>query len=734
MTCLQPSSAIRRLALLVGLLTVTGSALAAGPIYWDWPASRDFNELDLQGTALNARGEVVPGLAHTAIPLEGAEVVWRVVSDGGDGYYLGTGHGGEIHWTDGRGETRLHAKVEGNEVFSLLARPDGGLLAGCGPEGHVYAVAADGAVSPVGQVAGGYVWSMQAGAGQEVWLATGSPAALYRWRPDAGLEHVQTFPALNALDVAVDRDGTLVVVTQGPGLVYRVPSDGEGTPQLLFEAVQDEVRQIIPGPDGVLHVLALHTGGDMVDLSPGTAQGGNGSSMEDLVALFGDKPAAPVDKGALYRLDGAGQVVPVWAGHDDLMIVTWDPTLGWLAGGSLDGDQSRLLKLTPPFGSHPLSGWQGGDVLDLLVATSGPAKGDVLVAQAHPGAVSRLSPGHDAPQTALSPPLDGLQPVKWGRLSWRGDLPDGQLKWSVRGGNRAVPDATWTDWSDSWTGRDQVLDLPDSRYLQWRVTFPRSGSGGRLTAVSVSAWQENLPPVIRQFNVEQVTAVNRGGLLNHGDNITQTFSSGLKAEFSRTTQIDRRAAPSRAAVTRPVRVFTWQGADPNADRLTYSLAYRQVGAAAWRVILPETQELIGSWNTAEVADGLYELRLTASDLADNPGARAHTVDRVTPPLRVDNTPPEISGFKVTRTETGLRVRFKAKDAVSQLSAASLTLPDGTVQRLDPVDLICDSPEEKFDTELTWPVPGAAVGPEPWQLRVEVGDMTGNLAVAEGDAR
>ena len=73
---------------------------------------------------------------------------------------------------------------------------------------------------------------------------------------------------------------------------------------------------------------------------------------------------------------------------------------------------------------------------------------------------------------ALSPPLGGKLPVKWGRLRWSGLPGRGRLRWSVRGGNRAVPDDSWTDWSSSWTRQDHALDLP-------RVPFP--AMAGRLS-------------------------------------------------------------------------------------------------------------------------------------------------------------------------------------------------------------------------------------------------------------
>ena len=47
--------------------------------------------------------------------------------------------------------------------------------------------------------------------------------------------------------------------------------------------------------------------------------------------------------------------------------------------------------------------------------------------------------------------------------------------------------------ASTWRDRDHALDLPATRFLQWRVEFPVGGSADgstwRVDAVSVSAWQ-----------------------------------------------------------------------------------------------------------------------------------------------------------------------------------------------------------------------------------------------------
>ncbi len=99
---------------------------------------------------------------------------------------------------------------------------------------------------------------------------------------------------------------------------------------------------------------------------------------------------------------------------------------------------------------------------------------------------------------------------------------------------------------------------------------------------------------------------------------------------------------------------------------------------------------------------------------------------------VDNSEPEISGFKISSLPDGFQVTLTARDADGVLAGAQVRLPDGTTERLDPEDGICDSPQEKFKARIVWPRPGQPSGPPPWRIRVEVRDLGGNAAFTEGD--
>jgi len=716
----------------------TDTARGAGPVFWDWPGDRAFDEMRLEGAAIDREGNLVEGLAARTAGPTGPEVFWRILSDGRGGYFTGTGHGGEIHHTSTSDKSRLVTQLEGTEVFSLLMLDDGDLLAGCGPEGKLFRIDDDGQATLLGSVPGGYVWAMATDPDDDlIWLAVGSPAAVFRYDPGSNsLTEVVTLPAQNTLDLVFDPVGNLLVATQGPGLIYSLDPRRPENMRLLFATAQDEARQFIAGPDGDLYVLALNT-------EESGLQGGGmptGAEMPtappSLLSMMIEANGPEIPRAALYRLEKDGLVVPYWFGDVDLMIAAWSSRWGWLGGGPLAGDSGRtvLHGLTPPSGSRPVAGWSGGDILDIHVSGDPGKDESIIVCQAHPGSVTVLDTASDAPLRALSPPLDGGLPVRWGRLNWTTDGGAGKLKFAVRGGNRSEPDDSWSDWSDSWTDQNRALPLEPSRFLQWRVEFPATDGENpvRLTSVSISAWQDNLPPVIASFSQEILSSIHLGMMNNHNDNITQSFRSGLQAEFNLHSTADHLAGPERAGVGRSVRVFTWGGSDPNGDRVLYDLAYRRRGEEAWREILSGRAELLGSWDTSEVSDGQYDLRLTASDRKDNPGNLAGQSSRILGPVLVDNTEPHISDFEIQALADGFQVNLTAEDIGGVLAGALLYLPDGTLERLDPVDGICDSPKEKFSAKIVWPREGHQPGPVPWRVRVEVRDLVGNGASTEGD--
>lgn len=703
-------------------------ALAAGPLYWDMPAGDSFSACDLDGVRLTEEGFLAPGLPRDLSVDLDVDIVWTMLPDARGGFLLGTGHDGRILSLDANGETAVRTDLECEEVLSLASLPDGRVVAGCEPDGQVFVIDAEGIATPVAKIPEGYVWAMAAGEAGRVFLATGSPARVMVLDTTAGkMKELLSLPAENAIDILIDDSGRLLVATQGPGLVYALDPDDPEHAEVLLQTPQDEVGSLVRGPHGVVFGLALNDGeGETQEMATPQAHGGPARSPRPLVLLPGggaeDQEKGPA-KAALYSLNTGEAPERVWSGDLDLMAVAWLDDLGWVAGGLRPEGSSltTLHRLLPGGGQETLANWRGGDITAL--AARG---GKLYVAQTRACVVDRFGSSGRGARVVTGPVLDAARPVAWGRLSWRGYPLDGSPRWSVRWGNRETPDATWTGWSSAWKDEDHELKASAARFLQWRVELP-SGAGEefRLTSVSVSAWGENRAPVISELRQESLQGVRMGGLLVQRPNLTHTFASGLKAEFSRRQDLQQPDPDLRSRLGRGVVVFTWSAEDPDHDTLEYRLECRREGAEDWRLVTEGVGDQLGSWDTEDVPDGIYTVRLTVSDEPDNPGSRALSRERSYGPVSVDNTAPDLTGLRAELKDGVLHIGFFAKDAASPLNQAFLILEEDRRVPLEPRDRICDSLSEEF--AATYPL--EADEDPPVTVRVEVTDTAGNLASA-----
>lgn len=716
---------IRLLVSLFFVAAAAGLAPAAGPAYWDSPERIAFIDGELRGAGLDPDGSLVPGLAAETVMADSSLVLWTAVRGRDGSVWAGSGHDGLVWRIDRRGAASLVADLEAEEVFALLADDDG-LLVGCGPGGQIFRITRGGDITLLGRVPGGYAWDLERAPDGTVYVAAGSPAAVYRLADDT-VELVAELPASNALDLAVRDDGSLLVAAQGPGRVFRVLPDSRRW-ALVLAMDQDEGRQVVRGPDGwyALGYQAEGGGGNGGDAGLDGA-GDLGMGPFDIM-VTADADVKPV-RSALYRLDEEVSN-RVWSSELVLTCVAWSDDHGWLgAGQRRPGQDARIYALDPPNGRRPVAGWEGGDVLELVLVPRDAGADELLAVQAHPGLVTRLRVPERDQALALSPPLDGRQGVRWGRLTWRGLAGGGQPRFSARAGMSPRPDESWSPWSD--LGGDRDLDLgklPAARYLQWRVAL---APGSRVDAVTVSGFEPNLAPGITHFELQPDGEMYRGGLMQGPENVTQRFPSGMQVEINTQSRDDRRLDRDRAALLRPVRALTWHASDPNEDRLEFQLFQRREGGQTWLPVGETGPDQVRVWDTGDLADGWYELRLVVSDHADNPGDLARTAERVMHSVPVDNTPPRLDGWKLEHQREGFSVQLEARDEFGPLAGAELRLPDGTWQRLDPRDGICDSAREKFAAEIRFPQAWAGAVPRPWSVQARVWDRQGNLSLVTG---
>jgi hypothetical protein len=167
------------------------------------------------------------------------------------------------------------------------------------------------------------------------------------------------------------------------------------------------------------------------------------------------------------------------------------------------------------------------------------------------------------------------------------------------------------------------------------------------------------------------------------------------------------------------RTVSWKASDPNGDSLRYTLQFRPRGSATWLPLREKVEESQINFDSSQIPDGEYELKLVATDATDNP-SQALTAESENVSFVVDNTAPVIT---VRREGKGAVVTVT--DSASPLAKAEYSVDAERWIRLDPVDGIVDSRQEVFRFEekdlmgrfvtirvvdTSWNVAAAAVSP------------------------
>jgi hypothetical protein len=332
------------------------------------------------------------------------------------------------------------------------------------------------------------------------------------------------------------------------------------------------------------------------------------------------------------------------------------------------------------------------------IATHGS---DVYVAASNQGKLFRYGDAVQREGTYESPVRDAKLASAWGRIWWRGQ---GPIELQTRSGNSDKPDSTWSDWSASYNDANgSQVTSPKARFIQWRAIL-RGATGARSTPpqledVSVAYLPRNVAPEVLSINVLPPGVSLQQQLQMPTD--PNVEASGLDPTiFGMGVQ-----APPRRIFQRGARSLQWQAEDRNGDTLEYAVYYRSLGETNFRLLKDHIRDTFYTVDAASLADGRYIFKVVASDALDNPTAAAMSGERISEPIDIDNTPPNIRGVGAPMV-AGDRVRasFDVEDATGRIKRADVSVDGGAWREVFPDDGIADSQRERFSLDL--PITGA----------------------------
>ncbi len=632
---------------------------------------RQLDHIEFENVSIHRQGTVTLAPALVAKALDDAAAVWQTATDRSGNVYIATGNQGRLFRLDRSGRPELVFDSGSGEILALTADASGAVYFGTTPDAKIYRILPGRKPELLCSTGESYIFNLlaappSASKSSSIYAATGEHGKLLRIAPDGKATEVFTTRQahLTTLNWLVPGK-ELLVGTSPDGIVYLL--------SFASGAAKPDVSVIYDTPLNEVKAIAVDSAGRVYI-------GANASDDTDSDSA----------RAGVFCIDQSGIRRWLWTAPDSMVFA--------LALTDSPGP-SRLLVATGNKGMvYELDTLGRVSVRYRLKENQAlcltPLKNGLRLGTGNPGKLYEAGSTYADSGFITSAPHDCANPALFGTLAFRATVPAGTgLTFETRSGNSEKPDSTWSQWSAA----APEITSPSRRFIQWRCRFRSSFPSltPELRSVDVYYRSANLAPVISKLDIPQ-----------------PSLDDAIKG------------------VNKPSRQVTWEAKDPDSDSLSFELFFRGETETSWQRMGRDVADSRFDLDTRSLPDGWYVLKLVASDKPTEPAGAVLTTEEVSRPFMIDNTAPAVSGVKTGTpdSKTGLcRISFSARDALSPIAAARLTVNAGDWLTLEPVDRIFDSVAERFSAEVKLTTGNNVVS-------VWVADAQGNVAAARTTVR
>jgi len=714
------------------------------PSVWRQGAMSDFSAGTLKNVAVTSLGDVrlSPSLQKVADTPE--SYIWAMLPDGKGNVYLGTGDGGVIYKMDAAGKTAPFFQTKELEVTSLALGINGYLYAGTAPHGIVFKIGPDGKGSKAFTAQEKYVTALAETGNAQIIAATGGgtgrvyiwnekitgevnqisegrssrhrnadgtyaggvkPVGIFSSVNNTSAQPLFTSPEANILSLATSKDGNIYAGSGPDGIIYKITPDGKSS--VLYDTPEPNVSALATDTQGNVYA-GTSTTGTVYRIAPdGTAKRLLGRSSPGIQSLKTDANDAvyAVSSSTVYKINADDSVQSYVADSDEQFLsLALDPTGNAVYAGT--GTVGSVYKIGAT-GESILQGTFQSTVHD----TGGRSR--------------------------------------WGTIAWSGDTPAGaSVTLQTRSGDVERPDDSWSAWSAPYTrAHGQTVTSPPARYLQYQAVLSGDATGvaPKLRDVSVYYLPHNHAPVVGVVKPAGGDAVSKSALLqwtgSDPDKDTLVYDAAYSADGGKTwTPIKKRATPD-AAKPKSAAAHTAES-QANLDKqknlppavraqiqaqIKAAAAKEAASAGAASDDAKATAGATGlkdtsfSWDTKEVPDGTYQIRVTASDKPSNP-TDALTAKAVSSPFLITNAAPMLTlGTPVVAADKTTTLHGTVTTGLAFVKAVQGKVDGGDAVAASADDGLFDSSSEPFTLTL----PALSSGKH--TVEVQALDQAGNSA-------
>jgi hypothetical protein len=205
----------------------------------------------------------------------------------------------------------------------------------------------------------------------------------------------------------------------------------------------------------------------------------------------------------------------------------------------------------------------------------------------------------------------------------------------------------------------------------------------------------------------------------------QQAFTGIQVGAAAATASGGSTTSDKRVYVRGMRGLEWEAEDPNHDALVFDLMFRGENETAWKPLVRGLRERYFAFDTMQIPDGLYRVRVDASDAPSNPGDRARVTSLTGQGFLVDNTPPQVQVTARRGAKPGsTSIDITATDNLGPLARAEASVDAARWQPLSPVDGLSDAKSETYALALE------ALRAGEHTVIVRVTDLLGNMGAGK----
>ena len=677
-------------------------ALAVAPQFWRVQNPDEFLAGEIDGFAVTSRGELRPAPAVRRLATFNDPFVLSQVTGANHDQYFGTGNEGKIYRLRG-GETKLIYTAAEPEIYALAWR-DGALYVASSPNGKIYKVDPDNGKGDVFyDPKQAYIWSLLFLPNGDLAVGTGVDGKLFRVTTKGEGKVWFDSPETHIRSLALRPNGTLLAGASGQGRIYAVNADG--TAHALYDSALNEISAIYVDSNGV--GWAAGVSNVLPSSAPKTPQPkpqpqqqqqqgsrsqqqANEPKKEEATATA--EVSFSFDEGSGGAQSGTGELYRI--NTDDFVEIVrkFDREMIYAINAGREGG---VLLSTGPQGR--IYEYRNGETA--LVANV-PEKQVVSIASGNPstiitttnsGAVYRLEPALSNRAEFRSAAKDVERFSRFGNYRVEGSgVKNGTVAIAFRSGNTRTPDATWSAWTAPSTDTAGNIAAPPGRYLQWKLTMPKPSNDVTIDGVTIAFMNRNVAPVIDSVSVQDPAVVFITSSYPASPQVVEATNPDEYGIFtSLDNPRDKSEQQGKKVFRKGYRTILWRARDDNNDELRYSVFFRQKGSTRWLRLRENIEETSLNFDTSQIPDGTYELRVTVTDAVDNPEMPLNDAKEGVE-FVVDNTSPQVSS-----SAQGEEITVRIADTLSPIGKVEYSADAQKWIRLTPEDGIADSLVETY---------------------------------------